>query len=231
MSHKVVGIIGGMGPDATVDLMQKVINSTPAEDDSDHVHMVVDNNPKIPSRIKSLIEKDGASPLTTIVNMAQKLERYGSDFLVMPCNTAHYFYDDIQNSINIPLLSMVGEAIHKTLSYSNIKNVAILASNAVHDLNIYENSFSSYNINVVVPELSHQDNLMQTIKTIKMGIKDFSTLKSIQDCVNSVESQSDAILVACTEISLFTSSLKCSVPLIDVAQVLADTIIARVQHN
>ncbi len=86
--EKVVGIIGGMGPEATVDLMRRIIANTPALDDIDHIRCIVDNNPKIPSRIKALIEADGESPGPVMAAMGKSLEAYGVDFLAIPCNTA-----------------------------------------------------------------------------------------------------------------------------------------------
>ena len=87
--HPVVGVIGGMGPEATVDLMQRVICATPAKDDADHIHLLVDNNPKVPSRIASLVEEHVESPVPVLVQMAQHLERAGADLLTVSCNTAH----------------------------------------------------------------------------------------------------------------------------------------------
>ena len=80
MAEKVVGIIGGMGPDATVDFMQRIIKLTPAYDDCDHIRMLVDNNPKVPSRIKAIIEKTGQNPTPTMIEMARGLEKQGADF-------------------------------------------------------------------------------------------------------------------------------------------------------
>ena len=74
---KTGGILGGMGPGATVDLLQRVIANTPAEDDADHIHLLVDNNPQVPSRIKALIDGDGESPVPTLIAMAKKLEGNG----------------------------------------------------------------------------------------------------------------------------------------------------------
>ncbi|MEI8132991.1 MAG: aspartate/glutamate racemase family protein, partial [Leptolinea sp.] len=83
MNEKIVGIIGGMGPEATVDFMQRLIRLTPAADDVDHIHSIVDNNPKIPSRIKAIIDGVGESPLPHIINIARRLESFGADFLVL----------------------------------------------------------------------------------------------------------------------------------------------------
>ncbi|HEY1837589.1 MAG TPA: aspartate/glutamate racemase family protein, partial [Rhizomicrobium sp.] len=83
MVEKVVGVIGGMGPEATVDFLSRVLRATPATDDADHIRVLVDNNPKIPSRIAALIEGGGEDPLPALIAMARGLESQGADFLVM----------------------------------------------------------------------------------------------------------------------------------------------------
>lgn len=111
--EKVVGIIGGMGPEATVDFMRRLVAATPARDDQDHLHMLVDNNPKIPSRIAALIEGKGEDPAPVLCEMANGLQAQGADFLVMPCNTAHYYLPKIAASVGIPLLDMVALSIDR----------------------------------------------------------------------------------------------------------------------
>lgn len=95
----VVGVLGGMGPEATVELMQRVIRATPARDDADHVRMIVDNNPKVPSRIAALIERRGDDPAPVIADMARGLEAAGADFLVIACNTAHHYLPTIRAAV------------------------------------------------------------------------------------------------------------------------------------
>ena len=105
--QKVVGIIGGMGPGATIDLMKRIICLTPALDDIDHIRCIVDNNPKVPSRIKAIIEGNGEDPGPCMADMGKCLESFGADFLVIACNTAHYYYDVIQNAVNIPVINLI----------------------------------------------------------------------------------------------------------------------------
>ena len=107
MTNKMVGVIGGMGPDATVDLMRRVLAATPANDDIDHVRMIVDNNPQVPSRIKALIDKTGESPGPCMADMGKRLQNYGVDFLVIPCNTAHHYYRNVVDAVRVPVLNMI----------------------------------------------------------------------------------------------------------------------------
>ena len=109
--EKTVGVIGGMGPEATVEFMRRLVAAIPAQDDSDHLHVIADNNPKIPSRIKAILEGGGEDPTPVLVAMARKLEAMGADVLTIPCNTAHYYHPAIAEAVGIPVLDMVGLSV------------------------------------------------------------------------------------------------------------------------
>src|SRR5271163_5103637 len=129
-AHRAVGIIGGMGPEATVDLMRRVIAKTPARDDQDHIHLIVESNPKIPSRIAHLIEGSGPDPTPELIRIAVNLQRAGADALAIPCNTAHAYADSIRRAVSIPLLDMVSLTVEK-IAASGRTRVGLLASTAV----------------------------------------------------------------------------------------------------
>ncbi|MBD3766209.1 MAG: aspartate/glutamate racemase family protein, partial [Rhodobacterales bacterium] len=107
MALRCVGILGGMGPEATVLLMQKVIAAVPARDDADHVPLLVDQNPQVPSRIRHLIDGTGESPAPALVAMARRLTAAGAQALAMPCNTAHHYAPAIRAAVDLPFLDMV----------------------------------------------------------------------------------------------------------------------------
>jgi aspartate racemase len=143
MRQKTVGIIGGMGPEATVDLMQRIIQATPANDDQDHLRMLVDNNPKVPSRIKALIEGTGEDPAPVLVQMARDLERWGAGFLAMPCNTAHHFHPAVQAAVGVPVLNMIELTAGRIQQETpNVRKVGLLASTAVIRTDLYGKSFA-----------------------------------------------------------------------------------------
>ena len=99
-----VGILGGMGSEATIQLMRNVLHAVDAKNDSDHIPLLVHQNPQVPSRIKSLIEGKGEDPKPVLITMAQDLERAGAKALAMPFNTAHHYATAIKSSVNIPFL-------------------------------------------------------------------------------------------------------------------------------
>src|SRR4030042_3354613 len=141
MPEKIIGILGGMGPEATIDLFYKIIKSTPAEKDQDHLRIIIDNNPKIPDRTAAILGK-AEDPLPALQETAQNLEKAGADFIIIPCNTAHYFLSSIQESVNIPVLNMLEETAKETKKrIPQIKKVGLLASIGVYKSEIYHQHF------------------------------------------------------------------------------------------
>lgn len=227
MGEKVVGIIGGMGPEATVDLMARIIKATPALDDVDHIRMVVDNNPKVPSRIKALLEGEGESPVLCLQNMARKLAAWGVDFLAMPCNTAHYYHSDIQKVVPIRLLDMIGIAVEATVAQNpGIQAVGLLASTVVINLKLYERAFSERHVRLVTPPSQVQDGLMAVIRKIKTGRYGSEVGQVLQAAAEQlIKDGAGALLVACTELSIISGNIRTACPTLDAAQVLAEAIV------
>ena len=124
---KSIGILGGMGPLATVNLFKKIIELTDADCDQDNIRIYVDNNTSIPDRTAYILGK-GSDPRAQLIVSAKKLEQIGADFIIMPCNTAHYFYDDIAAEINVPFLNMIEETLKNIVEQSCSKKIGLLAT-------------------------------------------------------------------------------------------------------
>ena len=104
--EKVVGIIGGMGPESTAELIRRVFLLTKTNVEQDHIHIIADSNPKIPDRTAYLLGK-GPSPVPALQETVKRLTQAGADLLAIPCNTAHIFYDDMQSATSVPILNMI----------------------------------------------------------------------------------------------------------------------------
>ncbi|GAH56604.1 unnamed protein product, partial [marine sediment metagenome] len=144
MPEKIIGILGGMGPEATIDLFYKIIKFTPAEKDQDHFRIIIDNNPKIPDRTAAILGK-GEDPLPALQETARNLEKAGVDFIIIPCNTAHYFLPQIQKSVNIPVLNMIEETAKETRKrIFPIQKVGLLASMGIYKTEIYHQHFKKF---------------------------------------------------------------------------------------
>lgn len=226
MAEKTVGIIGGMGPQATIDLMQRILRLTPAPegrdmDDIYHIRCLVDNNPKIPSRIKAIIDKDGEDPGPFIADMAKGLESWGADFLAIPCNTAHYYYDIVQSAVNIPVINLIDIVCnHVKTHFSDHDKIGILASPAVKITQLYSNKLKRFDIKDVWPDSDHQAILLKVIKEIKKGNMDSKVQNDYaQVCDNLLNKGVKTAIIACTELSILKG--KTSINTVDAAEILA----------
>lgn len=222
MSEKVIGILGGMGPEATIDLFYKIIKSTPAEKDQDHLRIVIDNNPKIPDRIAAISGK-GEDPLPALRETARNLEKAGADFIIIPCNTAHYFLPSIQESVKIPILNMIeGTAKETQKRIPQIQKVGLLASIGIYETEIYHQQFKKYNIEVISPEEKDKEEIMKVIYAVKAGNLSEEIKKNILKIAQKlIDKGAKAIITGCTEIPLILKEGDVSVPIIDPTQVLA----------
>ena len=228
--HPIVGVLGGMGPAATIDLMRRVMEATAATDDADHIHLLVDQNPKVPSRIDALINGTGPSPLAELVRMARRLEGAGATMLAIACNTAHAYAGDIAAAVNIPLLDMVAlttEAIAQQALRR--RRVGMLASTAVLQLGIYESAFKAFGIETCCPQ--SQPDVMRIIKAVKAE----GATARLRDELNAVARELiargdvDLLAIACTELSLLVDGLDADWARIDALDVLVSTIVQRTQ--
>jgi aspartate racemase len=225
-----VGIIGGMGPEATVDLMRRVILATPAGDDADHIHVLADNNPAVPSRIKALIEKTGPSPLPELVRMAKGLASSGATMLAMPCNTAHYYAGDIAAAVTIPFLDMIVLTADRVVKMVPPKaTIGMLASTAVIDIGLYERALHRHGLEINTPD--RQDDVMTIIRAVKAGDTGTAQREDLSDIADELmQAGADIVLVACTELSILTDSITKTVPVVDALSVLAEEIVTRARE-
>ena len=220
-AHRVVGIIGGMGPEATVDLMRRVIAKTPVSDDQDHIHLIVESNPKIPSRIAHLIDGTGPDPTPELMRIAANLQRAGADALAIPCNTAHAYADSIRSAVNIPLLDMVSLTVEEIASAGRTR-VGLLASTAVHNTALYAKAFSAHGITTSLPP--RQEQVMALIKAVKRGDTGVQAQAALGQIALEMAEQADVLLVGCSELSVIAAGI--GVPFVDSLEVLARAIVS-----
>ena len=223
---EIVGILGGMGPEATVDLLRRVVAATPARDDADHIHCLIDNNPHVPSRIAALIDGTGRSPAPELVRMARQLEANGATMLAIACNTAHWYAPDIVRAVGVPLLNMI-ELTADRLAGTGVRRVGLLASTAVLRIGLYEAALTRRSVAVVVP--ARQDALMGVIRAVKAGdsgAEQRGVFRAVAE-----EMEADVLLIACTELSVIAGALDgVAAEVVDALQVLAEEIVRRARR-
>ncbi len=220
---KTAGILGGMGPIATLDFLFKIVKNTDAKQDSEHVHMLVDNNTEIPDR-SAYIQGSGENPEKFIIDSALKLQEMGSDFIVMPCNTAHYFYDNVKKALKIPVINMIDETAKNLIGETK---VGLLATKGTYFSNVYEKVFTNYNIELVTPPMKFQDVIMEIIYKVKGGEIEFDKDKIdlIIEYFNNLGVKK--LILGCTELPIVFKNVRVEGELVDPTKILAISVIKR----
>ena len=218
-----VGVLGGMGPDATVDFMSSVIRLTPADGDRDHVPMIVEQNPHVPDR-QGATPEQAAAINNELAEMALRLQTAGADFLVMPCNTAHGFIDSLLERIEVPFVHIVDEtvaAIRRIDDEAN--NIGLMATDACLESKLYQDALHSAGMHVLLPSTSEQQTLMELVFRIKAGEQSQALATEMHNRANSLVQQgADVIVGGCTEIPLVVDALQLSVPFLSSTAILAE---------
>ena len=231
MKEKAIGILGGMGPAATLDCFAKIIKNTPAQTDQEHLHILIDSNPKVPDRNAAIAGK-GESPVPILVAGCLSLERSGADFIIIPCVLAHFFLEEVLEQINIPILSIfdtVSEII--TNEYSGIKAVGLMGTIGTISGGLFQKRLAADGIKTIVPDENHQSKIMAAIYDIKNSQPPRSKEEVTSDLVAAAESLiskgARGIIAGCTEIPLALSQNHLSVPYFDALTILARAAILR----
>ena len=223
MTDKTAGVIGGMGPEATVDFMARVIAATPASTDQEHVRLLVDQNPKVPSRQAARAGK-GEDPGPAMAAMAKGLEQAGADFLVMPCNTAHAFAQPVRSAVSIPLVSIIDVTVDACRQYDDI---GVLTTPGCLDAGLYQEALAAAGLAAVLPDDAEVAELMRLVAAIKAGDRDASIARGMQSLAAAlVDRGAQAVVAACTEIPLVLTPDMLDVPLVSSTDVLAEITVA-----
>lgn len=235
---KVIGILGGMGPEATLDCFGKIVRSTPARKDQDHLRIVIDNNPNVPDRTSAIIG-DGESPVPVVVEGCNVLEKAGADFIIIPCVSAHFFLSEIQGRIHLPILSIF-DAVSETIKrdHSAIKTVGLLGTTGTIKGGLFQNRLAEDGISTLVPNEAAQSKIMAAIYDIKKAQPPRPRSEITADIVAAAESlifrkhdAAQAIVAGCTEIPLVLKQEDLSVPYFDSLTILARAAVLRAGLN
>ncbi len=222
---KPVGILGGMGPEATLLLMQKVLDAVPARDDSDHIPLIVHQNPQVPSRIAALIDgtdaDPGEDPGPALAAMARDLQAAGASALAMPCNTAHHYAPAIRAASDLPFLDML-DLTGAALSRSGARRIGLLASPAVRLTGVFDAAFAKYGLSAMFPQ--DDTAILTLIRAVKSGAQPDTGLM-LTNAQTLMGRGCDHILIACTELSLLTGALPPDTPWTDSLDCLTKAIV------
>ncbi len=222
---RTIGLLGGMGPAATVDLMARLLAATPAERDADHLRLLVDSNPAIPDR-NDAIERGGPSPGPALVAMARGLERQGADLLAIACNSAHAWADDIRAETSVPLISMIDATIVAIAhDHPAKRRIGLLAADACLGANLYQAPLAVAGYDVLLGD--DQPGFMTLVYGVKAGETGPSARAAMAaQAARLVARGAEVIVAACTEVPLLLSPADCAVPLVDSTDALVHALIA-----
>lgn len=225
MEEKVIGIIGGMGPEATLDFFGKIIRGTPATRDQEHLRIIIDNNPKVPDRTEAILGK-GESPVPTIVKSGISLKKAGADFIVIPCISAHFFLDELRRKLPLPVLSAFDEvSVIITEEHPDIEAVGLLATKGTVHGGRFQKKLLENGINTLVPDPDDQEHVMSAIYKIK-SLKASQVRRECKKILvgvaeNLIKKGAQGIIAGCTEIPLVLEPEDLTVPLFDPLLILA----------
>ena len=218
MKEKSIGILGGMGPEATWDFYGRIIKATPAQQDSEHIRVIIDSNPKIPDRTKAILGQ-GPSPVEEMIESGKNLERLGADFLLIPCMTAHHFIKPVQEALNIKIIN--GFELIRSLMDNDIiadKKVAVIATTGCIYTRIYEKYLEEERL-LFPDEMTQYTEVMDIIygpRGIKAGHVSGEVITRLTRLFEVFQQQgAEYVIAGCTEISLVLKNELMPLPVID----------------
>jgi aspartate racemase len=225
--ERIAGVLGGMGPDATIDFMSKVIALTGGRSDQDHIRMIVDHNPKVPDRQAAIFE-GAEDPGPALARMAKGLESAGADFLVIVCNSAHAFLNPVRQATTLPLVSIIDVTLEEvSRSCPRAKRAGLLATDGLIASGIYQDALEAAGLEPVLPRDEDLKALMVLIRKIKAGDRSREVAQEMGTLAELLASAgADIIIAGCTEIPLVLNAAVITVPVISSTDALARKTVA-----
>jgi aspartate racemase len=232
---KTIGILGGMGPEATAYFFSLIIKQTKAAKDQDHIPILIYNNPRIPPRTDALLGK-GPSPTRLLREGARRLERAGADFIVMPCITAHAFLTSMRRAVKIPVLDIPEEtAAWAKKRIAKLKRAGLVASTGTVKSGLFHDAFSRAEVDIVAPTDREQEKVMEAIfgpGGIKAGVTEGRPKRLILSVATRLICQgAEAVIAGCTEVPLVLKDKDIPVPLIEPLRIAAEASIVRAGYR
>lgn len=219
--HPVLGVLGGLGPMSTVYFYEMITSHTKAERDQDHLDIVISSRATTPDRSAFVLGKSQEDPFEVMERDAANLVRYGATVLAIPCNTAHYFYDQLQKSLPVPVLSMI-ELTVQTAKEQGCQKLGILATTGTVASYSYQRTCASHGMEFAVPSAENQKVLMDDIiyGQIKKGLPvDLDAFMKVAEDLKAQGCQK--AVLGCTELSLIKRDCGLDDFFIDSTEVLA----------
>lgn len=201
-----VGIVGGVGPAATVDFMDKLVRLTRAQRDQEHVRLLVEHNPQIPDRTAHILGR-GPDPSIALYAACKRLEAGGAAMIAIPCNTAHAYLGDLQPHLSIPVISMPDVTMARIAErYPHCPPVGLLATSGTMSSGVYRRAAERAGLTLIVPDDAHQAQVMNAIyggKGVKAGFVDGECRADLLAAARHLADRgAEVLILGCTELPL-----------------------------
>ncbi|MCD4811944.1 amino acid racemase [bacterium] len=208
MEDKKLGVIGGMGSKATAYFYNLVVDLTDAKSDQDHLEAIYLNHATMPDRTAAILSGEDKELRELLVKDALLLESLGASHIAIPCNNSHYFWKDMQDSVNIPVINMVAEVVKHINEGKEVKKVGVLATDGTVQTDIYGMECRKNSIEVIYPNAKHQKKVMDVIYSgVKGGER--VTGDELKEVVEDFKSQGcDIVILGCTELSVLYEDIQ-----------------------
>ena len=219
-NRKILGVIGGLGPIATAHFMELVINMTDVNTDQQHLPMIVYNMPFIPDRTAYILDNSQADPLPKMLEFGCALQAQGADCIAVPCVTAHYFMDKLEQEISTPIINGVRETVAH-LKENGIKKVGIMATDGTVRSGIFHRELEAQGLVPIAPTADAQADVMHLIfNNVKAGKP--AEMDRFYGAAADLRNQgAQAIILGCTELSLIKRDHPIGPNFVDAMEVLA----------
>lgn len=202
-----LGLIGGLGPAATVDLYDKIVKATPAKNDQEHFKVVIEQNPQIDDRTACLLN-GGPDPTIAMYNCAKRLERDGCDYIIIPCNTAHAFLPRMLRHLNVPFIDMQQTMLDEIKAkFGDNARVGLMATSGTIATGIYSKKAEKMGMKMYTPDEDHQQSVMKAIYGPKGAKAGYTTGECYDDLYRGAEYlvktyDCNVLILGCTELPL-----------------------------
>ena len=226
MKKRTIGILGGMGPAATVDLFDRIVRATPARTDQEHIPVLIFNDTSIPDRSQAILH-GGADPLPRMAAGLDLLARMGAQLIAIPCNTAHHYWAQLQAGVEIPVLNMITETVQAIRrDHPSVVRVGIMATSGTMAVGLYQDALRAAGLTPVEPTADEVAQMMEAIYG-ERGVKAGFETGLAKDLLLGVgkalmDRGAQALILGCTEIPLAVHDGDLPVPLIASNQILAE---------
>jgi aspartate racemase len=221
-----IGILGGMGPAAAIDLQAKILAATPAERDAEHVPVVVWNVPQVPDRVAAVLG-EGPSPLPAMIEGARALEASGCEAIVVACNTAHHWAGELAASVQVPVLHIADAAMAAMQRIPRQPmRVGLLATRGTLAAAFYGDRLARRGFEWLAPTPEEQERFVDhAIARVKAGDAAGARAPFEAAARALADRGAEVILLACTELPLAAEGAQCPVPVLDASRALAEAVV------